>query len=173
MAAGFIHDKLEIRFLILYIASRLHEPVSGEDLQELTMIDPGVNYFDFSVCLADLVKTEHLFRDGEGNYSVTAKGLRNSSICEPSLPYSVRLRADKEIAYFRQELLRRSRVKGTVHAREDGTYTVELHLSDAQVDLMNLELMVATRQLAEDLKARFEKDPEKVFSDILAALYGG
>ena len=43
MAAGFIHDKLEIRFLILYIASRLHEPVSGEDLQELTMIDPGVN----------------------------------------------------------------------------------------------------------------------------------
>ena len=27
MAAGFIHDKLEIKFLILYIAARVSEPL--------------------------------------------------------------------------------------------------------------------------------------------------
>ncbi len=30
MAAGFIHDKLEIKFLILYIAARVSEPLPPE-----------------------------------------------------------------------------------------------------------------------------------------------
>ena len=57
---GFISGKLEIKFLILYIAARIVEPVPFETLQELSMCDEGVDYFGFSECLADLVRTEHL-----------------------------------------------------------------------------------------------------------------
>lgn len=172
MAVGFIHDKLEIRFLILYIAARLQDPVSASDMQELTMIDDGINYFDFSVCLNDLVATEHLYRNEDGAYTITAKGIRNSEICESALPLSVRLRADKEIAYFNQELLRRSRIKGKVLRRENGTYTVTLHLSDEVDELMDLSLMVANEEMARSLQERFEKDPESVYTKILSALYG-
>ena len=52
---GFIQDKLEIKFLLLYIASRLIEPVPFEAMQELAMIDDGVDFFDFSECMNDLV----------------------------------------------------------------------------------------------------------------------
>lgn len=172
MAAGFIHNKLEIRFLILYIASRLTEPVNASDLQELSMIDEGVNYFDFSVCLNDLVDTEHLFLHEDGTYSVTSKGIRNSQICESGLPLSVRLRADKELIRFNQELLRRSRIKGKVLPRENGTYTVSLHLSDEVDELMDLNLMVANEEMARSLQERFEKDPEGVYTKILSVLYG-
>ena len=34
MGIAFIQDKLEIKFLILYIVSRLTEPVDGADLQD-------------------------------------------------------------------------------------------------------------------------------------------
>ncbi|EJW93152.1 hypothetical protein EVA_18741, partial [gut metagenome] len=54
---GFIHDKLEIKFLILYIAARVIEPVPFDTVLDLTMCDDGVDYFDFSECLTDLVKT--------------------------------------------------------------------------------------------------------------------
>ena len=37
MSVGFIRDKLEIKFLILYIAARVSEPVCLAELQELTM----------------------------------------------------------------------------------------------------------------------------------------
>ena len=57
---GFISDNLEIKFLILYIASRLVEPVPFEVLQDLSMCDGGVDYFGFSECLADLIRTGHL-----------------------------------------------------------------------------------------------------------------
>ena len=85
---GFIQDKLEIKFLLLYIASRLIEPVPFEAMQELAMIDDGVDFFDFSECMNDLVTSGHLTLSEDGLYAITEKGLRNGQICESSLPYS-------------------------------------------------------------------------------------
>ena len=41
MGVGFIRDKLEIKFLILYIAARVSEPLPLEGMQELTMCETG------------------------------------------------------------------------------------------------------------------------------------
>lgn len=171
MGIGFIQDKLEIKFLILYIASRLMEPVPLSGMQELTMIDDGIDYFAFSECLNDLVKTEHLRVSDDGLYAITPKGLKNSEICQSGLPYSVRLRADKELAFYNQELLRRSQIKGRYHRRENGTYTVELSLNDDVDNLMQLQLMVANEEIAKDLKRRFENDPEQLYSKLLQTLF--
>ena len=104
---GFIQDKLEIKFLILYVAARLIEPVPFEAMQELTMCDDGIDFFDFSECLSNLVESQHLTLSDDGLYAITEKGLHNGAICESSLPYSVRLRADKNITIFNQKLKRR------------------------------------------------------------------
>lgn len=173
MGVGFIRDKLEIKFLILYVAAGVAEPMPLSDIQAMTMIDDGIDYFDFSQCLNELVETEHLRRDQEELYVITPKGLKNSEICQSSLPYSVRMKADKLIAAYRQELLRRAQVQAQVTRRENGTYTVELRLSDDVDDLMQLRLMVATEEMARDLAGRFERDPEQIYSQLVAALYGG
>ena len=93
MGVGFIRDKLEIKFLILYIAARVSEP------------------------------------------------------------------------------LRQAQVQGKAIPRENGTYTVELKLSDDVDSLMQLELMVATEEMAKDLAERFRKDPEHLYARVLEALY--
>ena len=113
-ARGFIQDKLEIKFLILYLAARVIEPVPFDTLLDLTLCDDAVDYFDFSECLADLVKTEHLTLDEEsGLYAITEKGRRNSEICETSLPYSVRLRCDKNLNACNRALRRKNQVKSS------------------------------------------------------------
>ena len=81
---GFIHDKLEIKFLILYITARVIEPIPFDTVWDLAMCDEGVDYFDFAECLSDLVRTEHLTLSADGLYAITDKGLRNSRICESS-----------------------------------------------------------------------------------------
>lgn len=118
MAAGFIHDKLEIKFLILYIAARVSEPLPPEGMQELTMCDDGIDYFAYAECLNDLVQTEHLRLTEEGCYAITPKGLKNSEICESSLPYSVRLRTDRNVAEYNRRLLRKNQVQSRVIPRE-------------------------------------------------------
>ena len=70
---GFIHDKLELKFLILYIAARVIEPIPFDTMLDLTMCDDAVDYFDFTECLRDLVDTEHLTLSQDGLYSITEK----------------------------------------------------------------------------------------------------
>ena len=105
---GFIQDKLEIKFLILYIMSRVIEPIPFDAVLDMTMCDDGIDYFDFSECLADLVRTGHLTLQNDV-YNITQKGIRNSEICESSLPYSVRIRADRNLAAYNQKLRRKVR----------------------------------------------------------------
>ena len=171
MGVSFIKDKLEIKFLILYVMSRMAQPLSLAGVQELTMIDDGVDYFAFSECLNDLVSTDHLYVTEAGEYGITPKGMKNSKICEEGLPYSVRLKADKVITVFQNTLRRSSQVKGKVIARDNGTYTVDLTLNDDVDNVMHLQLMAATDSMAKELVRRFEKAPEETYGRILAALF--
>ena len=98
--------------------------------------------------------------------------LRNSEICESSLPYSVRMRTDRNIADCNREFRRRAQVRGRVTPRDNGTFTAELSLSDDVDNLLRLELMVASEAMAQDLVARFQKDPEQLYTKLLETLYG-
>ena len=62
---GFIHDKIEIQFLVLYIMARVASPIDFPTLTELTMCDEGVDYFDFAEAVAELVETGHLTLEDE------------------------------------------------------------------------------------------------------------
>lgn len=168
---GFISSKLEIKFLILYISARLVEPVPFETLQELSMCDDGVDYFGFSECLADLVRTEHLTLK-EGLYAITDKGRRNSSVCESSLPYTVRMEAEQKLALCNEQLKRRALVKASIHPRDKGGYEVSLSLSDDLDELMNLRLLVTRQDMALELQKRFREGAEELYAKILSDLYG-
>ena len=54
---GFIHEKLDIKILILYVLRRLPGFVEAETLRGLVMCDDGIGYFDYSDCLAELVES--------------------------------------------------------------------------------------------------------------------
>ena len=152
---GFIHDKLDIKFLILYISSRLIEPVGIDALTDLTMCDDGVDYFSFSECLNELVESEHMKKTEDDLYCITPRGIRNSEICESSIPYSVRIKADKNISVYNQKLKRKGLVRSNVTKRPNGTYTVTLSLSDEVDNIMSLDLMVAKEDMAKQLSDHF------------------
>lgn len=167
---GFLHDKLDIKFLILYLSARLIEPVEIDVLTDLALCDEGVDYFSFSECLNELVESGHIQKTAGGLYSITPKGARNSEICESSLPYSVRRQADQSISVYNQKLKRKSQVRSSVRPRPNGTYTVTLSLNDDVDNVMTLDLMVAQEDIAKQLAEHFSIHAEGVYNDILDAL---
>ena len=167
---GFIHDQLEIKFLILYITARVIEPIPFETVWDLCMCDEGVDYFDFAECLSDLVETGHLTLSEDGLYAVTDKGLRNSHICESSLPYSVRLRCDRNLASCNRKLRRKSQVKASTEQRPNGAYTVRLELEDDLGSVMDLRLAIPREDMAKALTERFRRSPERLYGEIMRAL---
>ena len=160
---GFIHDKLDIKFLILYIMARVAAPIDLPTLTDLTLCDEGVDYFDFAEAVAELVDTDHLTH-ADDRYAITEKGKRNGGICESSLPYSVRVKCDKNVARLNGQL-RPERI-----LRDDGTYTLRLALDDEHGNLLTLELLAATEQQANRLADQFKTHPEQVYNGVLDVL---
>ena len=167
---SFISSNLEIKFLILYIMARIVEPVPFETVQDLAMCDGGVDYFGFSACLADLVRTEHLTLT-EGLYAITDKGRRNSAVCESSLPYSVRMEAEQKLIQCNEQLRRRALVKASVRPKERGGHEVALSFSDELDELMELRLLVTRQDMALELQKKFRENAEGIYSKLLGELF--
>lgn len=167
---GFVQDKLEIKFLILYIAARVVEPVPFDTVLDLTMCDDAINYFDFSECLRDLVDTGHLTLSPDGLYAITEKGARNSRICESSLARSVRLRCDRNLEVWNRKLRREKQVQASLEQRGNGTYTARLALEDDMGQLLELKVMVPREDMGKAVCRQFRESPERVYNALLSML---
>ena len=166
---GFIHDKLEIKILILFIAGRLSAPVDLPTLANLTLCDDGISYFDFAESVSELVSTQHL-TEKDGLYAITEKGRKNGAITESSVPYSVRIKAERAAAALASVQKREAMVRAEHEKRLDGSYTVYLALDDDMGNIMKLSLLAGSEEQAQALESGFRKKAEGIYSQLLDAI---
>ena len=167
---GFIHDKLEIKFLILYIMARVTEPISFGTLTELTLCDEGIDYFEFAEAVHELVGTGHLQQDKEELFRITEKGLKNGDICQSSIPYSVRVKADKQVAVLNGRLRRNAMIRTGSEPRPGGTFTVRLSLDDDLENILTIDMLAASAEYAGKLEENFKKHAEEIYNAVLGVL---
>ena len=166
---GFIHDKLDITFLILYIMARVAAPIDFHALTDLTMCDDGVDYFEFAEAVSELVETGHLTLEEE-LYAITDKGRANGAACESSLPYTVKQKCNVRLAKVNGILRRNAQVRSSVEDRPEGGSVVKMELDDDKGNLFTLQLFCGTREQAQRMADGFREEPERVYHDVIAAL---
>ena len=169
---GFIHDKLDLKMLELYLLARAAGPIDPETLTDLVRRHEGVNYFEFTEATAELVKTGHLTQTEEG-YTITDKGRINSAACESSLPYSVRRRCAQDLAPVNAALRHNAQVRGEKRQNADGSVTARMTLDDDSGNLLTIELLCPSVEQADRLISGFRSKPEQVHNDVLEALTAG
>ncbi|MCL2842677.1 MAG: DUF4364 family protein [Oscillospiraceae bacterium] len=169
MEHGFIHEKLDIKILILFILGRLGEPVDIDTLTDLTFVDAGIGYFDFSECVAELLNTGHI-TETDGRLSITDKGLRNGQVAESRVPYSVRRRAEKKTAALVKIQRRNAMVKAEKENRLGGGLTVALSLSDGLGEILSMNIYAANDTQATAMVEAFTKQAEQIYGQVVALL---
>lgn len=166
---GFIRDKLDIKILILFILEKLPGPVEPAVLSDLTLFDGGFTWFDYTDCLAELVKTGHVTDEG-GRYEITEKGRRNVGYVGSSLPYSVRAKAERLTAPVAAAMRRSSMIETMTEPGKNGTGTVSLRLSDGVGEIVSMRLAVPDEAQAKRIEARFRADAEDIYNKIIGIL---
>ena len=166
---GFIHDKLDIKFLVLYLMARVAAPIDFATLTELTMCDSGVDYFQFAEATAEMVESGHLTLEN-GLYAITDKGRRDGAACESSLPYSVKHRCSIGLSKVNTALRRSAQVRAETVPRPEGGFAVRLALDDEKGSLLALEVFCPTMEQAERMTEGFRARPERVYNDIISSL---
>lgn len=167
---GYIRDKLDIKVLILYLTSRTAAPIDFPALTDLSMCDEGVDYFLFTQAVSELIESGHLSVE-EDRYSITEKGRKNGSVCEESLPLSVRQKCDRNLSKLNARLRQEAQIRTEILPRtETGGFTVRLILDDNDGNLMTTELYSPTEEQAKMMSTSFRNCPERIYRSFVSAL---
>ena len=167
---GFIHDMMDVKVLILYVMSRVSDPVDTQQLYELCYQDECLSYFDVCTAVPELVASGHLQEAGDGRYEITQKGREHCALTEDSIAFSVRQRAENAVAEFNRQLRRSSFVKTRTEPRDNGEFAVGMSLSDETGTLMTMELMAPNQRQALRLSKLLEKKAEEIYNLTMASL---
>ncbi len=166
---GFIHGKLEIKMLVLYLMTRVEAPIDFSKVTDLTLCDDGIDYFDFAEALDELVRTDHLTLE-EDLYAITEKGLRNGEAFETTLPFTVRQKCDENLQALNAALRFDAQVRAEILSRADGFFTLRLSLDDNDGNLLTVELFAPSEQQAKLLGERFRSRPDRFYHGLLGLL---
>ncbi len=167
---GFIHDMMDVKVLILYVAARSAYPMSNQEIYELCYQDDCLSYFDVCTALPEMVTSGHLRQLEDGRYEITDKGRQDGELTQDSIAYTVKQRAENAVARFNRQLRRSSHVKTQTLPRDNGEYSVVLALDDEVGNVMTLELAAPNQRQAIRLGKLFEKKAEDVYDLVMTAL---
>lgn len=165
---GFIHEKLDIKLLILFILRRLPGVVDRSILTELVQCDGGVGYFDFSDCLSELVDAGQV-EECEGGYRITEDGAANGETVESSLPYSVRKKAEKLLAP-EAERLRRLAMLTAEHEFKEGSCFVTLAMDDGKGEILRMNVLCSGEEQARRIEKNFKRSAEEIYGKVIVML---
>lgn len=168
---GFIRSPAEIKILILYVLRVVGAPIDSERLAELCLVDGGFNYFDFKLCLANLIEHANV-EENAGRLTLTAKGARAGEILEDDIPYSVKNRARKAAEPVGKELRRAALIKAN-HEVTDTGVIVYLALNDGVGDIFDLKMLCSDEAEAKRIEKNFFERPELYFNRFLGILTEG
>ena len=170
---GFIHDMMDVKVLILFVAARSSYPMSTQEIYELCYQDDCLSYFDICTAIPEMVATGHLKKLEEDKYEITETGREAGELTEDSIAYSVKQRAENAVARFNRQLRRSSFIKTQIIPRESGEYSVLMALDDEVSNLMTLELAAPNMRQAVRLGKLFEKKAEQIYNLTMAELLEG
>ena len=167
---GFIHDMVDVKVLILYVAARSSYPMTLQEIYELCYVDDCLSYFDVCTAVPEMVTSGHLQEVEGERYEITEKGRTDGELTADSLAFTVRQKAENTVARFNRQLRRSSFVKTQIVPRENGEFSVIMALDDEAGNLMTMELMAPNQRQALRLTRMFEKKAEFLYNVTMAEL---
>lgn len=167
---GFIHDMMDVKVLILFVAARSSYPMTTQEIYEVCYQDDCLSYFDVCTAIPEMVASGHLQKVGEDRYEITEKGRQDGELTADSVAFTVRQRAENAVARFNRQLRRSSFVKTHLIPRENGECSVVMSLDDEQSNLMTIELVAPNQRQAVRLAKSFETKAEMIYNLTMNAL---
>ena len=161
---GFIHDMMDVKVLILYVAARSSYPLTVQELYELCYQDDCLSYFDVCTAVPEMVASGHLRAVEPDCYEITEKGRQHGELTADTVAFTVKQRVENAVTGYNRQLRRKSFVKSDVTANEKGEYTVTMSLSDEVGHLMTLSLMAPDQRQALRLQKLLEQKAENVYN---------
>lgn len=174
IAPGGLRNRSEIGILICYILNYVGKPFPKDDLIEIIQENGFANYFETTNAISELIKNNNIEYSGDNSreLNITKNGRLIAAQLNSSLSLMIRQRAANATA----NLLMKRKIENenpvTITRADGGGYNINLRITDGLRDLMSLTMFVPDIKEAHAVKRSFHKNPERLYSVVLAAVIG-
>jgi hypothetical protein len=160
---GFLHNKLDVKVLILFILARIDTPLDVDAIYEVAYQDDSLNYFTLAESLPELKDSGHLAVNSHGQYTITEKGRQHGSYVEDSLAVPVVEKVSAAIERKIDQLRRESLLVTTVTQDDSGYWSANLKYQDEKMPLMQLSLMAPNEELGKVMAEHMKKHVTQIY----------
>ena len=172
MEGGKLHEKEDVKILILYTISRLDRAVPTRAMVDLFLNSEIVEYFTLKEAIDELVGTGHIAVDvEEGVMLPTRIGYEAVKELTPRLPLWARERALKGAMELLSKIDRRSGTSVRTFER-DGKYVSECSLTDGEDLLFKLEIVLPSQEFAFSTGENFKDNATDIYRYLFTKLSG-
>ena len=157
---GYLHNKMDVKVLVLFILSRIDSPLRLEDLYEVAYQDDSLNYFTLVESIGELQSSGHITADADGRYYITDKGRTQGSYVEDSL-------ADKI-----NQLHRESMLTADTRQDENGRWIASVHYRDGDMPMMSLSLMAPNEEVGKAMAENMKRSIAQLYKTAMDCATG-
>lgn len=164
--AGFVKSNFEIKVVVLYILSKVPDPLAFDELLDIAQSEEDINYFLLKQSVEELIVPENILQQEEG-YSITPRGRENLDNFLYILPDSIKGNLDAILTDVIRAQTTRRNIKSFITEHPDTTSEINLQVLDARGVLMDLKLITANVTESEIISKAFHNDPSLFFREVM------
>lgn len=166
---GGLRNSTQIKILVIFLAGSVNEPLEESVITDALQVHGIANYFDITDAIVELTENGTLAKEN-GAVSLTEKGRTALRALSDELPLSVKETALADTVNL--HILQKNEKENSVEITKcDGGYNVNFGVIHDGCALMKLTLYAADIEQAQLLKENFLKDPSRIYSSVVSALY--
>lgn len=165
----------DLKVFILYVLDNLRYPVEEETVLLIAGQNTNDITLDYSQCLAELAKTEHVLTDefeGVRYYMISDKGRATVAELYDSLNKGFREKCRSSIARYLSLQKREISIGSKIEETEEKRFSVTLFARDKYGEIMRLSLTVNSMAEALEIKNNYDNRPDGVYKGILFSATG-
>lgn len=169
----FAHGVTKNKLTILYYIRASKMEITREQLYRVMVENDVMSYFDYQSCMHELEEDSFIAavpRAYGQAYRVSVRGTDVLDQFVESLPVSLRERLELYARQHREEMLLETQIISDMEELPSGGYVVRLRALEQNAVVMELSLRVATRDMAQRMRANWEKESESLYAYLLTTL---
>lgn len=166
-------SKEDIKLIILSVIKDFNMPVSNSMIVDTVLTHSFAEYFDIQQYLYELTDAQlvtYYVEDEVRYYSLTQKGKDAVEFFSSKIPKTVRERLFQTAKQNAKVLKQSLSIHSEYYKENEMEYTVVMKITERNYDMFKLKMSVGSEAIAKAMCARFEKDPQMLYSKVFSLL---
>lgn len=150
-------------------------PVTEMQLNRFIQEYALMSYFDMMMALEELCRGGQAVRKKgrlDDRYAATEAGYEAVRFFDEKIPAKARTLLEEQCPVWRERFMLEENYQSDIRTGEQGDYVLTLSVSEAERDMMKLELVLPDRDTAQELAARWPRDAARVYGLLMRGLSG-